>query len=331
MADQIRWGIIGTGSICGSFAEALAMLPAEGKVVAVGSRTKEKANQFGDQFKIPRRHASYEALVNDPEVDAVYVGTPHTFHMENTLLALKAGKHVLCEKPFCINATQAAKMIKMARDKKLFLMEAMWTRFFPVMSKVREWLRNGLIGDPRLAAADFGFRAGFDPKSRIFAPELGGGALLDVGVYAISFASMVFGGGATRMASLTNLGKSGVDEESTLLLGFPGGRMAVLYTAIRLTTPWNGTILGTEGKIQIESPFWCPKVVTLEAGSTKIKFENNYAGRGDQFMAAEVMRCLRDGKLESDIMPLDETLAIIKTMDKIREQWGLKYPMEKGK
>jgi len=328
MADQIRWGIIGTGSICTSFAEALAMVP-EAKLMAVGSRSKEKSKEFGEKFNIPHRHGTYEALVSDPEVDAVYVGTPHTFHMENTILALKAGKHVLCEKPFCINATQAAKMIKLARDKKLFLMEAMWTRFFPVMSKVREWLRAGHIGEPRLVAADFGFRAGFDPKTRIFDPALGGGALLDVGVYAISFASMALGGAVGRIASMANLGKSGVDEESAFILGFPGGKLAVLYSAVRLTTPWNGLILGTEGKIEIESPFWCPKVAKLEAGQTKIKFENDYQGRGDQFMAAEVTRCLRDGKLESDIMPLDESLAIMKTMDKIREQWKLKYPMEK--
>ena len=326
MSDKIRWGILGTGSIAKQFARGLAVLP-DAELAAVGSRTQENADKFGDEFDVPRRHASYADLADDANVDAIYVATPHSFHKPNSILCLEAGKAVLCEKPFAINAREAAEMIDAARKKNVFLMEAMWSRFFPVTAKVREWLAEGAIGEVRMLEADFGFGAGFNRESRLFNPELGGGALLDVGVYAVSFASMVLGA-PTRVAGLAHLGESGVDEESAMLLGYDKGEIAVLYTAVRINTPQHAFILGRNGRIEMPPQFWKPTRAMLSAGDRSETIEIEFEGNGYNYEAAEVARCLREGKLESDAMPLDETLSIMKTMDRIREQWGLKYPME---
>jgi len=191
MNDKIRWGIIATGAIARDFAEGLAILP-DADLVAVGSRAQETADRFGEEYGVPRRYGSYEAVARDPEVDVAYIATPHTLHRDNTLLCLSAGKAVLCEKPFAINAAQAEEMVSLARRKKLFLMEAMWNRFHPVVLKMGSLLAEGAIGKPRLMVADFGLGTTFDPKGRLFDIELGGGALLDLGVYPVALASLVF-------------------------------------------------------------------------------------------------------------------------------------------
>ena len=328
MQEKIRWGILGTGRIAAKFAEGLAVLP-DAELVAVGSRSQDTADAFAERFSIPRRHPSYADLAADPTVDVIYVATPHPLHKENSLLCLNAGKAVLCEKPFTINATQAEEVIRCAREKRLFLMEAMWTRFLPVMVKVREWLSAGAIGEPRMVSADFGFRAGFDPKGRLLNPSLGGGALLDVGVYTVSFASMVFGGPPCDIAALAHLGETGVDEQSAMVLRYGRGQLAVLSCAVRTSTPQEARIVGTEGTIRIDPPFWHSARATLSIAQQGDEVaEMPFDGNGYNCEAAEVMNCLRAGKLESNIMPLDETLTIMKTMDAIRKQWGLRYPME---
>src|SRR5215216_7626821 len=189
---KTRWGILGTGNIASQFARGLVALD-DAELVAVGSRTAESAEAFGERFSAPRRHASYAALASDPDVDAIYIATPHPLHHDNTIMGLEAGKAVLCEKPFAINAGQAQAMIATARERGVFLMEAMWTRFLPHMVRLRELLAAGAIGEVRMLQADFGFRTSFNPQSRLFDPALGGGALLDVGVYTISFAQMILG------------------------------------------------------------------------------------------------------------------------------------------
>jgi predicted dehydrogenase len=266
--------------------------------------------------------------VNDADVQAVYVSTPHNLHMDNTLLALDAGKAVICEKPFAINEAQAQKMVNKAREKGLFLMEAMWTRYLPIIVKVRELLAAGAIGEVRMITADFGYRSQFNPQSRAFDPHLGGGGLLDVGIYPISLASMILGE-PSRISSMAELGETGVDEQAAMILGYEGGEMAVLTTAIRTTTPHEAFILGTNGRIKIHAPWWVGTKLTLTAnGQTDEEIHLPLTGNGWNYEAAELMNCLREGKLESDIMPLDESLQIMRTMDAIREQWGLKYPME---
>ena len=322
-----RWGIVGLGNIARSFATGLKAVPGA-ELAAVGSRSQEKADKFGDEFGAAKRYGSYEALAADPDVDAVYVASPHSKHKEDSLLCLNGGKAVLCEKPFTINANEAAQVIGVARDKKVFLMEAMWTRFIPLMGKVRELVKDGAIGEIRMVQADFGFRAGFNPKSRLFDPALGGGALLDVGIYPLSFASMLLGT-PEHVTGTAHLAETGVDDNSAMLLRYPKGEIAVLATSVNITTPQAATILGTAGKIQIHPPFWIPKALTLSRdGKDDERIELPYEGNGYNYEAQEVERCVGQGLTESPILPLDETLAVMKTMDTLRAQWGVKYPME---
>ncbi len=337
MAHTIRWGILGTGAIARKFAAGLAHSPGA-RLEAVGSRTTEAAEAFGNEFGVPRRHGSYEALAEDPDVDVVYVSTPHHCHHPNTLLCLNAGKAVLCEKPFALNARQAREMVETARARRLFLMEAMWTRFLPAMGKVRELIAAGAIGEPRMLQADFGFRADFDPRSRLFDPHLGGGGLLDVGIYPLSLSSMVFGQ-PVSVQGAAHVGKSHVDEQAAMVLGHAAGELSLLACGIRTTTPHEAVIAGTEGRLKVHAPWWRGSVVTLVpegertsenpfSGETERTFEVPYPGNGYQFEADEVARCLGEGWTESPTMPLDESIALMGTMDTLRGQWGIRYPGE---
>ncbi len=327
MTDTIRWGILGTGWIANEFAQGLAEV-ADAELVAVGSRTAGSASRFADRFQVPRRHASYQALAEDPDVDVIYVATPNPMHKEHCLLCLSSGKPVLCEKPFALNAGEAEAMVRMAREKKVFLMEAMWSRFFPLMGKVRALVDEGAIGEVQVLVADLCIHFDFDPSDRRYAPDLGGGALLDLGVYPLSFASMIMGP-PSRITTMAHLGETGVDEQSGIVLKYDQGQVSTLYTSIRVDSPVEALLLGTRGQIRIH-PWWIrPETATLSVtGQETMRIEMPFAGNGYQFEAAEVMACLRAGKLESDLMPLDETLSIMKTMDAIRAQWGLRYPGE---
>jgi predicted dehydrogenase len=324
---KFRWGILGTGAIARQFVKGLRSLP-EAEVFAVGSRSEVSAAEFADQRNIPRRHASYEGLAADSEVDVVYIATPHPFHAENAELCLQSGKAVLCEKPFCVNAAQAERVIELAREKGLFIMEGMWTRFFPLMEEVRRLLSEGAIGEVRMLNVDFGFRADLDPASRLFERRLGGGALLDVGVYCVSFASMVLGR-PSGFVSLPHLGETGVDEQASVILEHEGGRLANLSIGVRTNTPQEATIMGTEAYIRIHAPWWRPESMTISRPTTEDEtVDAPVSGNGFNYEAAEVMRCLEAGKMESDVMPLDETLSVMRTMDGIRAAWGLRYPGE---
>lgn len=326
MADKIRWGILGTGNIANQFAKGLQAVP-DAELVSVGSRSQESADAFGHRYHIPHRHASYEALAHDPDVDIIYVSTPHVYHKDNSLLCLEAGKAVLCEKPFTINAGETLEVINTAREKGLFLMEAMWTRFLPAIVKVRELVSEGAVGEVRMFMADFGYRTNFNPASRLFDPLLGGGGLLDVGIYPLSFASMLLGV-PKHIQSLARLGETGVDEECSVLLGYEQDQMATFVAATRLDTPQVATILGTEGRIEVHTRFWVGTDFTLVRGDKTQDFSFPLEGNGYNYEAMECGRCLRAGKLESDVMPLAETLQLMQTMDTIRAQWGLKYPGE---
>lgn len=324
---KVRWGIMGTGTVARLFAEGLAFVEGA-ELSAVASRALATAEAFGDRFAIPRRFASYEALAHAPDVDVIYVASPHVYHHANTLLCLRAGKPVLCEKPFTINAQQARELIACARKRGLFLMEGMWTRFFPVMAMVRSTLAAGAIGEVRMLIADFGFVAPFDPSGRFFNPALGGGALLDVGVYLVALSSMLFGR-PSRIAGLAHLGTTGVDEQAGIILAHGEGQLAVLSAAVRTATPREATILGTRGQIKIHMPFWRPRAMTLTVEDRPAeRVEPPFVGNGYNYIAAEVVRCLAAGALESEGMPLDESLSIMETLDAIRAPWGLRYPGE---
>lgn len=328
MNRTINWGIMGTGQIARKFAKDLKFV-SDAKLLGVGSRHKSSADEFGDRFNVPRRYAAYDELASDPEIDVIYIATPHSRHHNNSLLCLSAGKHVLCEKPFTINRRQAEEVIAAAREKNLFLMEAMWSRFVPVYQKVSEWINNGRIGTIRMITADFGFRAPWDADHRLFNPELGGGALMDVGIYTLDLPRWILQKEPKVIKSWAEIGETGVDEQSAYILGYDEGELAVLSSAVRTQTPQEAVIMGTDGSIKIHRPFWNPQKVTItdsgEDTTVSLPIEN---GLGYQFEAMEVMNCLRKGKSESDIMPLQTTLENMQLLDTIRDQWGLKYPGE---
>jgi predicted dehydrogenase len=325
--DKIRWGILATGNIASQFATGLKHVP-DAELLAIASRSQETADAFGQRFDVPRRYATYEVLAADPDIDAVYVSTPHNFHKDNTIMCLQAGKAVLCEKPFAINARESAEMIALAREKGLFLMEAMWTRYLPVFVHIRQMIEDGVLGEIRMVMADLGFRAKFNPKGRLFSPALGGGALLDVGVYPISLASMIFGQ-PQQISSTVHLGQTGVDEQAAIVFGYEGGKAALLGSAINLNTPMQAIIIGTEGRIEVHPRFFIAHAFNLTLnGKEPQTFQLPPEGNGYNYEAVEVGACLRAGKLESDVMPLNETQEIMQTMDAIRAQWGLRYPGE---
>ena len=329
MGRKTGWGILGTGRICGTFAEALAVIP-EAELVAVGSRTQASADAFAGKHKAKRAHPTYEALVRDPEVEAVYIGTPHPLHCENTLLCLEAGKAVLCEKPFAMHEREAKRMVETARRTKRFLMEAMWTHFLPAVVRAFELVGKGAIGELRMIHADFGFKAPFDPKGRLFDPALGGGSLLDVGVYPVSFATRLFGEPA-RIQSSAVLGKTGVDEQAAMLLEFDGGRQALLSSAVRTETSHTAVLSGSEGRMKIEAPFWRGQRLVLSAGGKEETVDLPYLGNGYPHESLEVMKCLSEGQLESPRMTHDFSLSVMRTLDRIRAPWGMRYAADATK
>lgn len=322
MPEKIRWGIISTGNIANKFAQGLEFVE-DAELVAVGSRSQESADAFGAKYNIPHRHATYEALAENSDVDAVYVATPHPMHRDNTLLCLENGKAVLCEKAFAMNTTEATEMVHMAREKNLFLMEAMWTRFLPLFVRLRQMLTEGVLGEIQFMQADFGFAANFDPNHRLFAPELGGGALLDVGIYVSSLASFVFGEQPQTISSQAYLGETGVDERTSMQFRYRNSGMANLFCATRQSTPIEAIIGGTKGYVRLHPRFYVGTTMTLVLnGQEPQVIEAPIANdNGYQYEAAEVGRCMREGKLESDVMPLAETLAIMQTLDQVQQVW----------
>jgi predicted dehydrogenase len=313
---KLRWGILGTGAIANDFAADLVHTDS-GEIVAVGSRGQAGADRFADRHGISRRHASYQALAADPDVDAVYVATPHPFHHENALLALEAGKHVLVEKAFTMNAAEAADLVAAARARGRFLMEAMWTRFLPHVVEIRRLLAEGALGRVVTVMADHGQWFAFDPSSRLFAPELGGGALLDLGVYPVSFASMVLGT-PTRIEAIVEPAPTGVDGQVSILLGHDGGAQAVLNCTSSAASPTRASIVGSDARIDVDGPFYTSVGFTFtpRQGSPS-RFEAPDRVHGLCYEAAEVARCIAAGLLESPAMPLDESVAIMRTMDTV--------------
>ena len=324
--QPIRWGILGTGRIAGVFAEGLKAQP-DAVLVAVGSRTAESAERFAAKYQVARAHASYEALAQDPEVDAIYVATPHTGHMEETLRCIAAGKAVLCEKPFAVNAAQAQRMIDAAKAANVPVMEAMWTRFLPSVRKAVSLINEGAIGDVRMIQSDFGFRTEVNPSGRLFDLNLAGGGLMDVGVYCVSFSVMLLGEVRTA-TGIADIGSTGVDEQAAAVMGFDEGRIAYFSTGVRTSTPMEVSIMGTDGWIRIESPFFASKQITLHKGGKSEVIDVPFEGNGYHYEAAEIGRLLREGRIESDIMSWTDTMRVMDAMDRIRGVWGLRYPME---
>jgi predicted dehydrogenase len=316
----IRWGILATGGIAHSFATDLALLP-DTEIVAVGSRTQSSAEAFGAEFGIPNRHGSYQALVEDPEVDVVYVATPHPGHRDASLLAIDAGKAVMCEKPFMMNAMETEEVIGAARARGTFLMEAMWARFHPHMARIREILAEGTLGEIVSVTAEHGHYFPRDPEHRLFKRSLGGSALLDLGIYGVSFVAMVLGPPA-RLTVVSNPAFTGVDAQTTIVFQYAGGQQAIVTGNSYARTPKVAAINGTEARIEIAGPFLRPTTfrVIHRDGAILETFDQLPEGMGLRHQAAEVARCLREGLTESPVLPLDDTLSIMRTMDEIRSR-----------
>jgi predicted dehydrogenase len=327
MSKTIRWGILGTGGIAHSFTTDLKAVGLT--VTAVGSRSQESAGRFAGEFGIPNAHPSYEALVADPEVDAVYVATPHTFHLENALLAIAAGKNVLVEKAFTINAEQARQIQQAAEEAGVAVLEAMWTRFLPHMVRLREIIAAGTLGDVRTVQADHGQRLPSDPSHRIKDPALGGGALLDLAIYPVSFAIDILGL-PTRVLASATLGDTGVDQQTALIFEHEGGRQSVSHSAIDAAGPVVASVIGTEARVDIDRTWYAPTsfTVTNSAGEVLERFEQPVASRGMEYQALEFERMLAAGERESPLLPVSESVAIMAVLDDIRAQIGLHYPGE---
>jgi predicted dehydrogenase len=323
--QPIRWGVLATGGIAHAFARDLARLP-DAEIVAVGSRTQASADAFAAEFDVANRHDSYEALVADPDVDAVYVSTPHPGHRAATLMAIEAGKAVLVEKPFAMDSAQAGEMIDAARARGTFLMEAMWMRFLPHIARVREILAEGTLGQIAYVTAEHGQWFAADPQFRLFAPSLGGGALLDLGIYPVSFAHFVLGPPA-RITAVSDPAFTGVDATTSMIFQYEGGAHAVLTTSLAAASNNPAAIYGSEARLEIDGWFYTPTTFRVIArdGTELERYEVPDGGHGLRHEAAEVGRCLRAGLTESPLLPLDETLAIMRSLDEIRRQIGLDY------
>ena len=336
------------------FAEGLSVIP-QARLMAVGSRKEETADAFAQRYKIKFAYGSYEELVRNPEVDVVYIATPNSQHKEHVLLCLNAGKPVLCEKPFALNAIEAKTVIDLSRSKHIFCMEAMSMRFLPIVREMRELVNKGAIGEPLMMTADFSMPVAFDPQKNVFNINMGGGSLLDRGVYGLSLAVFLFGK-PSRVTGKLVLGNSGVDEMAAVSLEYPDGRGALISSSLRAFFSNEAVITGSTGRLKICEPFFrsyktgtmrfplpvdrCCSSGFLSAIKEQLWFKKLYTqltqrytvrsfhGNGYNYEAREVMECLSQGKLESEMMPLDDTLTVMEIMDSVRRQNNFRFPHE---
>lgn len=327
MSDIIRWGILGTGRIARDFANALKDTP-DAVLAAVGSRSIESAAAFAQDFGQPAVYGSYEALASAPDVDIIYIGTPHPMHAENALLALRGGKAVLCEKPFTINLREAQQVVAEARARKLFLMEAMWTRYMPALAEVKRIIASGEIGVVNSVHADLGFVASTDPEHRANKRELGGGALLDLGIYPLSIACALLGPAESVQAQAI-LSDAGVDMTTGFTIKHQSGTMSINSCTLRARTPSELTVSGTLGSVRMEGMFHLAQTLTVKLASGVTRsVATPFLGNGYVHEAIEAGRCLREGLLESPGMTHAETLDLMQVLDTIRAQIGVRYPAD---
>ncbi|MBD8585005.1 Gfo/Idh/MocA family oxidoreductase [Frigoribacterium sp. CFBP 13729] len=323
---SIRWGILGAGGIADTFVNDLAA--AGIAVAAVGSRDADKAKRFAEDHGITTAHGSYDDLVADPEVDAVYVATPHVFHEQNALLAIRAGKHVLVEKPFTVSADEAGRVLAAAREAGVVALEAMWTRYLPQQARLREVVRSGVIGEPRLLTASHMQSLPTDPQHRLNDPALGGGALLDLGVYPVSFAHDLLGP-VEAVAATAVLSDQGVDRRTGITLRHANGATSNLFCALDTAGRNDAVLHGSAGRIEIDHTFYAPGGFTvLDAdGEVVERFDSDEGDlRGMQHQALELARLAEAGELESPALTSDGIVAVMATMDEVRRQVGVQYP-----
>lgn len=326
MNQTIRWGICGTGNIARQFAGDLRSSRGA-ELHAIGSRTIENAQRFAREFGVANSHGSYESLANDSEVDVVYIATPHSLHLENMRLFLNSGKHVLCEKPFTLNTRQARQAMELAAQKKLFLMEAMWTRFLPSIVELLRLITAGTIGPVRFVTADLGFRIGSTSPPRLFDPALGGGCLLDIGIYPVSLAAMILGK-PTAISGQARMGQNGVDVDDAVCMSHSNGGLSCLHSSFSVATAKEARVIGTEGNIHLYRDWWKGGPMSVHFSGKRWEVNLPPEANGYQYEADEVARCIREGKIESQMVPHSETVMVMEIMDELRRQFGLKYPGE---
>ena len=333
MAETIRWGILGPGAIARTFATAVDALKGH-EVTATGSRDPERARAFNVERGYAGAEAgTYAELASSGAVDAVYVATPHSAHLEHAALALRQGKAVLCEKPLAVNASEARAMCGIARRHGALLMEAMWSRFLPATRQAAGWLKKGAIGEPRRLACAFGFTAPFNPDSRLYDPERAGGSLLDIGCYTLSLASLVFGEAligpeAPELEVEAELAPSGVDQHCGMTLRFPSGAEARLESSVSRHTDHTAVIEGTEGRIEIHR-FWRARQTVLYRGGERVlTAELPFLANGFEYQVMEVERLLREGAVESPLLTHAESIGLLELMDEVRRRMGVRYPFE---
>lgn len=314
---MINWGIVGTGHIANKFAKAVTKVE-DSNLLAVASRTLDKAKEFGTEYGAKKFYGSYEEMAADPEIDAVYISTPNTMHMENTLLFLKNKKAVLCEKPIAMNSEETKKMIDCARENGVFLMEAMWTRFLPVLKMAKEAVINGVIGDVKCVTANFGYALpeGYPDTGRLIGKELGGGALLDIGIYPLSFANWIMGKPKKIQSMIVNY-HTGVDLTTAMQLMYEHGEMAILFCTFSADIETAARIYGTKGSIYLPK-FYMGEEITIELQTGEMKhFKIPHRVNGFEYEIEEVNNCLKNKKLESDVISLDESYEIMKQIDEM--------------
>jgi predicted dehydrogenase len=323
----IRWGILGAGRIARKFASDFRLVD-DAELIAIGSRSRESADKFADEFPLTYRHDSYEALAQNPEVDAIYIATPHNLHYENTLLCLENGKAVLCEKPFAMNSRQSLEMIALAREKKVFLMEALWTKFHPHYKKMREMVGEGALGEIRSVLVNFGFIPPEPVPARIFDPALGGGTLMDIGIYNVFMALSVLGA-PDHIDAVMTPASTGVDEQCAILFRYKNGAMAQLFSTFSSNLATEADICGSLGRIRLTSRFYeTTSLVEYYPGrfdSKQVIPVEKEPGFGYQYETRHVNDCLRKGLTESDIVTFADTLLLMETLDKIRGIAGIRY------
>lgn len=323
MTKKIKWGIIGPGKIANKFAADLA-ISNDSVLYGVASRDLDKAKAFGDKYGATKYYSSYEQLAEDPEIDVIYIATPHVFHYENTMMCLKKGKAVLCEKPMGINANQVEEMLQEAAKQQVFLMEAIWTRFIPATEKMLALLEQNAIGDVLFVHADFGFKGDGNPEGRLLNKKLGGGSLLDIGIYPIYLSLLVLGL-PTEIKALARMTATEVDSYCSMLFNYSNDSKAILESTIEAKTPTEACIYGTEGTIKLHSRFHHANKITLTKNGEDEVFNIGYEGNGYFHEIEEVNNCLIQGLTQSSKLPLRLSLDLIKIIDRVKNEIGLNY------
>jgi predicted dehydrogenase len=324
----MKWGIIGTGTIASKFACTVNDMKKEGEqLVAVASRNQKKADVFAAEYHIGHAFSSYEAMLASDEIDAVYIATPNVMHYEHAKMCLMAGKHVLCEKPFTTRVSQAEALYELAAAKKLFIMEAFWIRFLPIMVELKKIIENDVIGQVQYARSEYGFITSGQRKINKFAPELGGGALLDIGVYNLGFMNLVMGGNPSGFTSNVHMGESGTDDFSVINLHYEHAD-AVVTTSIGMVLERSAVIAGTKGTIYIPDFQHAEKMIVRPYETSEYIVEIPFDVNGFEYEIREVTQCIKEGKLSSEIYTPQMSLQTLQLMDDIRDSWDLKYPFE---